>query len=149
MEKYEEIERRKQKDEEEKKVRAREEELKFEREQIEMKLKFERQLEKDKEQQQPVEKANQSEQRTTKLPKLQSTKFDGTYEAWLPFLNKFQAEINKANLASMTKFAYLKKLVDPKVRTEIDGLPFTTERHEGAKNILFGEHEKTSEIVNA
>ena len=85
----------------------------------------------------------------TKLPKLQSTKFDGTYEAWLPFLNKFQSEIDKANLASMTKFAYLKKLVDPKVRTEIDGLPFTTERHEGAKNILFGEHEKTSEIVNA
>ena len=71
------------------------------------------------------------------------------YEAWLPFWNKFQAEIDKANLASVTKFAYLKELVDPKVRAEIDGLPFTTEGYERAKNILIGEYGKTSEIVNA
>ena len=92
-----------------------------------MKLEFERQLEETKAKQQPVEKANQIEQRTTKLPKLQITKFNGTYEAWLPFWNKFQAEIDKANLASVTKFAYLKELVDPRVRSKIDGLPFTTE----------------------
>ena len=122
-----EIEHRKHKDEEERKARAREEELKFEREQMEMKLEFERQLEETKAKQQPVEKANQIEQRTTKLPKLQITKFNGTYEAWLPFWNKFQAEIDKANLASVTKFAYLKELVDQRVRSEIDGLPFTTE----------------------
>ena len=77
-----------------------------------MKLEFERQLEETKAKQQPVEKANQSEQRTTKLPKLQITKFNGTYEAWLPFWNKFQAEMDKGNLASVTKFAYLKELVD-------------------------------------
>ena len=149
VETNEEIEHRKQKDEEERKARAREEELKFEREQMEMKLEFERQLEETKAKQQPVEKTNQTEQRTTKLPKLQITKFNGTYEAWLPFWNKFQAEIDKANLASVTKFAYLKELVDPKVRAEIDGLPFTTEGYERAKNILIGEYGKTSEIVNA
>ena len=110
-----EIEHRKHKDEEERKARAREEELKFEREQMEMKLEFERQLEETKAKQQPVEKANQIEQRTTKLPKLQITKFNGTYEAWLPFWNKFQAEIDKANLASVTKFAYPKELVDLRV----------------------------------
>ena len=114
-----------------------------------MKLEFERQLEETKAKQQPVEKANQIEQRTTKLPKLQITKFNGTYEAWLPFWNKFQAEIDKANLASVTKFAYLKELVDPKVRAEIDRLPFTTGGYERAKNILIGEYGKTSEIVNA
>ena len=48
----------------------------------------------------------------------------------------------------MTKFAYLKELVDPKVRAEIDGLPFTTEGYERAKNILIGEYGKTNEIVN-
>ena len=126
-----EIEHRKHKDEEERKARAREEELKFEREQMEMKLEFERQLEETKAKQQPVEKANQIEQRTTKLPKLQITKFNGTYEAWLPFWNKFQAEIDKANLASVTKFAYLKELVDPKVRAEIDGPPFNRGLREG------------------
>ena len=87
----------------------------FEREQMEMKLEFERQLEETKAKQQPVEKANQSKQRTTKLPKLQITKFNGTYEAWLPFWNKFHAEIDKANLASVTKFAYPKELVDLRV----------------------------------
>ena len=35
-----------------------------------------------------------------------------------------------------------------KVRTEIDGLPFTTEGYERAKNILVSEYGKTSEIVN-
>ena len=49
----------------------------------------------------------------------------------------------------MTKFAYLKELVDPRVRAEINGLPFTTEGYERAKNILIGEYGKTSEIVNA
>ena len=49
----------------------------------------------------------------------------------------------------MTKFAYLKELVDAKVRAEIDGLPFTTEAYERAKNILISEYGKTREIVNA
>ena len=122
LETNEEIQHRRQKDEEERKARVREQELKFEREKMEMKLEFEHQLEETKVKQQPVEKANQSEQRKTKLPKLQITKFSGTYEAWLPFWNKFQAEIDKTKLSSVTKFAYLKELVDPKVRAEIDGL---------------------------
>ena len=73
----------------------------------------------------------------------------GRMNARLPFWNKFQAEIDKGNLASVTKFAYLKELVDAKVRAEIDGLPFTTEVYERAKNILIGEYGKTREIVNA
>ena len=92
-----------------------------------MKLEFERQLEEAKAKQQPVEKANQSEQRTTKLSKLQTIMFNGAFETWPPFRNKFQAEIDEANLASVTKFAYLKELVNPKVRAEIDRLPFATE----------------------
>ena len=114
-----------------------------------MKLEFERQVEETEAKLRPVEKANQSEQRTTKLPKLQITKFNGTYEAWLPFWNKFQAEIDKGNLASVTKFASLKELVDAKVRAEIDRLPFTTEVYERVKNILIGEYGKTRAIVNA
>ena len=49
----------------------------------------------------------------------------------------------------MTKFAYLKELVEPKIRTDIDGLPLTTEGYSRAKAILSGEYGKTSEIVNA
>ena len=97
---------------------------------MKMKLEFERELKETKVNRHP---AGKTEQRATKLPKLEITKFMGTYEGWLPFWNKFQAEIDKTNLATVTKFAYLKELVDPKVRTEIDGLPFTTEGYERAK----------------
>ena len=63
------------------------------------------------------------------------TKFNGTPLDWLRFWNQFEAEIDKAEVAAMTKFSYLKELVDPKVRSTIGGLPFTTESYERAKNI--------------
>ena len=47
-----------------------------------------------------------------------------------------QLPSGKTSLASVTNFAYLKELVDPKVRTERDGLSFTTEGYESAKNVL-------------
>ena len=114
-----------------------------------MKLELERELEETKVNRHPAVNTEQSQQRVTRLPKLEITKLKGTYEGWLPFWNKFQAEIDKTNLASVTKFAYLKELVDPKVQTDMDGLPFTTEGYERAKNILVSEYGKTSEIVNA
>ena len=49
-----------------------------------------------------------------------------------------QIPSGKTSLAFVTKFAYLKELVDPKVRTEIEGFPFTTEGYETAKNVLVG-----------
>ena len=63
-----------------------------------------------------------------------------------------QQPVEKTNQSEQRKtkpFAYLKELVDPKVRAEIDGLPFTTEVYERAKDILIGEYGKTREIVNA
>ena len=43
----------------------------------------------------------------------------------------------------------LKELLQLQVRADIDGLPFSTEGYERAKNILKSEYGKTSEIVNA
>jgi len=71
-----------------------------------------------------------------KLPKLSITKYDGTYEQWLSFWNKFCAEIESTNLAPVTKFAYLKVFLQPQVIADIDGLPFSTEGYEKDKNIL-------------
>lgn len=39
-------------------------------------------------------------------------------------------------MVAVTKFAYLKDLLEPKVRAGIDGLPFLSEGCEWAKNIL-------------
>ena len=47
------------------------------------------------------------------------------------------------------RFAYLKDLLEPRVRAGIDGLPFSSEGYERAKNILRNKYGKTSEIVNA
>ena len=120
---------------------------------------FEDQLRYDKalfEQKIELEKATKSATTTAKsakservrLPKLEITKFDGKLENWLPFWNKFEAEIDSSDMVAVTKFAYLKELLEPKVRQGIDGLQFTTEGYERAKNILKTEYGKVSEIVN-
>lgn len=62
-----------------------------------------------------------------KLPKLTITMFSGTYEAWLPFCRKFVAEVDSTDLAALSKFTYLKELIEPKVKIDLDGLSFTTE----------------------
>ena len=67
----------------------------------------------------------------------------------MPFWNKFEAESDSTDLPAVTKFAYLKELVEPRVRKGIDGLPFTTEGYERAKSILKSNYGKMSEIVNA
>ncbi|XP_020605746.1 kinesin light chain-like [Orbicella faveolata] len=117
--------------------REREKQLKFEKEKLEMKLGYE---EKSAE----LRKGNQGESSDShaKLPKLSVTKYDGTYEQWLPFWNKFCAEIESTNLAPVTKFTYLKELLQPQVRADIDGLPF--KYHEKALMIrkkIFGEED--------
>ena len=57
---------------------------------------------------------------TTKLPKLVITKFSGKFMEWLRFWGQFKAEIDTTEVSSMTKFSYLKELVDPKECTFIN-----------------------------
>ena len=118
-------------------ARQREEQLKFERQQLEQKAEFEK------------EKVASPSKQIVKLPKLVITKYNAALENWLSFWNKFEAEIDKTGLPAVTKFAYLKELVEPRVRKGIDGLPFTSEGYEGAKNILQTNYGQTSEIINA
>lgn len=125
-------------------AKEREEQLKFEKEKLDMKLEYEKKAEEFKK-----GKQGESSVSHAKLPKLSITQFDGTFEQWLPFWNKFCAEVDSTDLPSVTKFAYLKELIQPKVRADIDGLPFNTEGYERAKNILKSEYGKTSEIINA
>ena len=124
--------------------KEREQQLQFERAQLEMKLEFDKKTNEMKNNQQGTSKTP-----CAKLPKLSITRFDGTFAQWLPFWNKFKAEIDSTDLPPVTKFAYLKELVEPKVRTDIDGLPFSAEGYEQAKSILTSEYGKESEIVHA
>ena len=87
--------------------------------------------------------------KSDKLLKLLITKFSGELTDWPRFWNQFEAEINRLEVAAVTKFSFLKELVDPKVKTAIDGLPFRTEGYQQAKNILKSKYGQMSEIVNA
>ena len=45
-------------------------------------------------------------------------------------------QIDKSTAPALTKFSYLKELVELKVRNLIDGLPFTEEGYTKAKDLL-------------
>ena len=65
-----------------------------------------------------------------KLPKLVSSKFQGTHIDWIRFWNQFKADIDNSSIDPVAKFSYLKELLLPKVRVHINGLSFSTEGYE-------------------
>ena len=59
------------------------------------------------------------------------------------------SEIDSSNLATLTKFGYLKELLEKHVRNDIEGLPFTDDGYDSAKAILEAEYGQPADIVNA
>ena len=45
-------------------------------------------------------------------------------------------DLADVHVSPITEFPYLKELLEPKVRARTEGLPFTAEGYERAKNIL-------------
>jgi len=124
-----------------------EQEKEFERVKFEERIKQERKLEEIKG---PTQSTNaKTELAKVKLPKLVISKFQGTHIDWIRFWNQFKADIDNSSIDPVAKFSYLKELLLPKVRVHIDGLPFSTEGYERAKNILKSTYGKDSEVVNA
>ena len=132
--------------EEELAERDRDQQQQFERAQFEQKLEFEMKIEEARKNQVV---ASPAPGKSAKLPKLVISKFSGELTDWPRFWNQFEAEIDLSEVAAITKFSYLKELVNPKVKTAIDGLPFTTEGYQRATNILKSKYGQMSEIVNA
>ena len=135
--------------EEELAERDRDKQLQFERAQLEQKLEFEKKMEEARKNNMGQVAASPAPMKSAKLPKLVITKFSGELTDWPRFWNQFEAEIDGIEVAAVTKFSYLKELVGPKVKTAIDGVPFTTEGYQRAKNILKSKYGQMSEIVNA
>ena len=131
-------------------ARSRKERLDFEKELFETKLHFETELKKN-EQQVSAEFSSSvsSSGLEAKLPKLVITKFNGTYQDWPRFWNQFRETIDKSSVSSVTKFSYLRELLDKKVKPTIEALPFTNEGYNRAKSILQSKYGKESEIVKA
>ena len=84
-----------------------------------------------------------------KLPKLVITKFNGTYADWPRFWGQYSETIDKTNVPPVTKFTYLRELLDAKVRKTVEALPHSVEGYNRAVSILKDRFGKQSEIVKA
>lgn len=82
-----------------------------------------------------------------KLPKLVITKFNGTYADWLRFWGQYSETIDKTNVPPVTKFMYLRELLDATVRKTVETLPHSAEGYNRAVSILKDRFEKQSEII--
>ena len=87
--------------------------------------------------------------RRAKLPKIEMSKFNGDILDYFRFWSTFSTDIDDRNLPETSKFSYLKELLTPKVRYLVDGLPFTADGHERAKEILKQKFGQESEIICA
>ena len=89
-----------------------EDELKFEQNKFERRLEHEKALTENQKQQASSFGVKST---TTKLPKLVITKFNGQHTVRLRW-GQFKAEIDNSEASKITKFSYLKELIEPKVR---------------------------------
>ena len=77
------------------------------------------------------------------------TKFQETHLDWQRLKGQFKAERDKSNIGQVAKFSYLKELLRPRVREDIDELRFNSEEDIPAKNILINKCTKPREVANA
>ena len=119
----------------------REEKMQFEIKLHETKLKLQEDLQ--------AKAGNQTSVGEAKLPKLVITKFNGTYADWPRFWGQYSETIDKTNVPPVTKFAYLRELLDAKVRKSVEALPHSAEGYNRAVSILKDRFGKQSEIVKA
>ena len=106
---------------EEIKLRKRiQEELKIEEAKVKMRVDLERKTREEERKEAKLEVK-------VKLTKLEITKFKGSHLEEMHFWSQFETEIDRSSLSPVAKFSYLKEFLEPKARSMIDGLPFTSD----------------------
>ena len=112
--------------------KAPEKEVKFEQELHQTRMKFQSELQAAKAAQKESSSDSKDGEATTKtyakLPKLEITKFNGTYQDWIRFWGQFEETIDKTGVPNMTKFSYLREWLNAQVRRTVEALPFTSEQ---------------------
>lgn len=68
---------------------------------------------------------------------------------WPRFWGQFSETIDKTSVAAITKFLYLRELLDTKAQRTIKALPFTSEQYNRVKSIPLEKYGKESEVVKA
>lgn len=123
--------------------KAPDKQLQFEHAQLELKLDYERNMEEERKGQ-VGQVAASSPVKSAKLPQLYIIQFSGELTDWPRFWNQFEAEVDHSTVAGVTKFSYLKELMEPKVRTAINEMS-VMQTAEGQSNPFEKESDKTPE----
>ena len=136
-------------------MKERDEQIRHDTKLHETRMEFQTELQNAKKDAQPESKVPTTSESSTmrgiqaRLPKLVITKFDGTSMDWQRFWGQFEETIDKTSIASITKFAYLRKLLSHKVKKTVEALPLTIDGYNRAKSILKSTYGKESEVVKA
>lgn len=80
-----------------------------------------------------------------KLPKLVLPKFTGDVLEWQAFWDQFMAVVHNSDLPEISKFTYLRSLLEGEAKEAIEGLSLTTQHYTQAREILekrFGRKER-------
>ena len=132
-------------------VLAQEEKFQFEEKLHKTKLELQTQLQASqiKDSEQPLHATQTPSDGQAKLPKLVITKFDGNFMDWPRFWGQFTKIIDKTSATPITKFPYLRELLEPRVKRTLEALPFNVEGYNCEKSILKEKFGKDSEIIKA
>ena len=84
-----------------------------------------------------------------RLPKLSITKFAGTPLDWVRFEGQFNAMVDSQDVHAVTKFSHLKELVEPRIRSALDCLPFTEEGYARALKYLKDKYGHPNEVAGS
>ena len=71
-----------------------------------------------------------------KLPKIEIQKFSGGVKNWLEFWGLFKVTVEENKLADITKFSYLKSLLEGEAKQVIAGLAVTADNYKTACELL-------------
>ena len=71
-----------------------------------------------------------------KLPKMELPKFSGNVHDYMSFWEQFEEAVNKKNIPDVTKFSYLRRLLDGEAKAAISGLSLTSANYTTACRIL-------------
>ena len=71
-----------------------------------------------------------------KLPRIEFQKFSGGVKNWLEFWGLFKVTVEEQNLADITKFSYLKTLLEGEAKSVIAGLAVTAQNYKTMKRRL-------------
>lgn len=84
-----------------------------------------------------------------KLPKLQLPDFDGDVLKWGPFWEQFVAVVDSGDMSEVTKFTYLRSLLQGEAKATIQGLSLSGQHYKAACELLQRRYGRPDKIIFA